>query len=79
MGYYRLVDSDGLIRTANYQADPINGFTAHIVRSSATGAAIGQQGTAIAPPAIPFGRAEPFAPQPIFQWQNYPINTNVGV
>ncbi|XP_015370204.1 PREDICTED: larval/pupal rigid cuticle protein 66-like [Diuraphis noxia] len=32
VGYYRLLDSDGLIRTVNYQSHPLTGFTAQVNR-----------------------------------------------
>jgi len=31
-GYYRLLDSDGLVRTVNYQSHPLTGFTAQVNR-----------------------------------------------
>ncbi|XP_025207018.1 larval/pupal rigid cuticle protein 66-like [Melanaphis sacchari] len=31
-GYYRLLDSDGLVRTVNYQSHPLTGFTAQVSR-----------------------------------------------
>lgn len=31
-GYYRLLDTDGLVRTVSYQAHPVNGFTAQVDR-----------------------------------------------
>jgi len=31
-GYYRLLDSDGMVRTVNYQSHPLTGFTAQVNR-----------------------------------------------
>lgn len=39
-GYYRTLDSDGLLRTVKYKADDVNGFTAEVVREPVPGAAI---------------------------------------
>lgn len=40
-GYYRLLDSDGLVRTVNYQSHPLTGFTAQVNRDP-----IGMEGQA---------------------------------
>ncbi|XP_003247552.1 cuticle protein 7-like [Acyrthosiphon pisum] len=40
-GYYRLLDSDGLVRTVNYQSHPLTGFTAQVNRDP-----IGSEGQA---------------------------------
>lgn len=37
-GYYRTLDPDGLMRTVNYRADPLNGFNAEVDRSPAAAA-----------------------------------------
>lgn len=71
MGYYRLVDADGLTRTVNYQADPVNGFTAQVDRSPGAAAIVPAAAPMMAP-AIPIGRAS-LAPQLIT-----PTTANIG-
>lgn len=39
-GYYRTLDSDGLLRTVKYRADAVNGFTAEVVREPVPGATV---------------------------------------
>lgn len=33
-GYYRLLDADGLVRTVNYQSNPLTGFQAQVSRDA---------------------------------------------
>lgn len=52
VGYYRLADSDGMLRTVNYKADPRNGFTAHVDRSP--GLDVSDARSMAAPVALPY-------------------------
>ncbi|KAL5242704.1 hypothetical protein ACI65C_010114 [Semiaphis heraclei] len=59
-GYYRLLDSDGLVRTVNYQSHPLTGFTAQVHRDP-----IGMEGQAKY-------RSEEAAAQPNPSWPAIP-------
>uniref|UniRef100_A0A2S2NJJ8 Cuticle protein n=1 Tax=Schizaphis graminum TaxID=13262 RepID=A0A2S2NJJ8_SCHGA len=60
-GYYRLLDSDGLVRTVNYQSHPSTGFTAQVNRDP-----IGMEGQA------KYRSAEAVAAEPQKSWPAVP-------